>query len=190
MSRIMTGKLHMKSDEVDLAAVVINAVDTVRAGAAAKDLQLSVTVPRHERVDVTGDADRLQQVVWNLVSNAIKFTPNRGRVEVALARVGDEAELSVRDTGIGIDPSFRPFVFERFRQMDTSTARRAGGLGIGLSIVRHLTEAHGGTVEVESGGPGTGSTFTVRLPLRATKPRRSAKSKRVKTAVQRTAADP
>jgi PAS domain S-box-containing protein len=166
VSRIIAGKLHIKTDPVDLGAVVVNAIDTVRAGAAAKRQELHVRLPADRRMIVTGDADRLQQIVWNLVSNAIKFTPGGGRVDVELGAVDATAEVVVRDTGQGIAASFQPHLFQRFRQMDSSTARRHGGLGLGLSIVRHLTEAHGGTVAAESDGVGSGATFRVRLPLR------------------------
>jgi PAS domain S-box-containing protein len=166
VSRIMAGKLQVKGDAVDLALVVTNAVDTVRAGVAAKGLGLNVHLPADRRLLVTGDADRLQQVVWNLVSNAVKFTPAGGRVDVEVRPVDEKAEIVVRDTGQGIDPAFRPFLFQRFRQMDASKTRVHGGLGLGLSIVRHLIEAHGGTVAVDSDGPGRGATFRVVLPLR------------------------
>ena len=168
VSRIMAGKLRVKSDAVDLSMVVTNAVDTVRAGVAAKGLGLNVHLPAERRLLVTGDADRLQQVVWNLVSNAVKFTPAGGRVDVDVRTVDEKAQIVVRDTGQGIDPSFRPLLFQRFRQMDASKTRVHGGLGLGLSIVRHLVEAHGGTVAVESDGAGRGATFRVVLPLRAT----------------------
>jgi PAS domain S-box-containing protein len=167
VSRIIAGKLQIKGDAVDLGAVVTHAVDTVRAGVTAKRLTLQVHVPTGERLVVTGDADRLQQVVWNLVSNAVKFTPTGGRVDVELRQIDAKAEFVVRDTGQGIDPSFRPHLFQRFRQMDASKTRVHGGLGLGLSIVRHLVEAHGGTVEAESEGLGRGATFRVILPLRA-----------------------
>ena len=167
VSRIMSGKLQIKSDAIDLGVVITNAVDTVRAGAAAKRLSLEVNVDTGQEILVTGDADRLQQIVWNLVSNAIKFTPSGGRVQVSLRRTGAKAEIEVQDNGEGIAASFRPHLFERFRQMDASTARRQGGLGLGLSIVRHLTEAHGGTVTAESPGPGLGATLRVLLPLHA-----------------------
>ena len=167
VSRIMAGKLRMKSDAVDLTAVVANAVDTVRAGVTAKRLSLQVRLPSDRPVVVTGDADRLQQVVWNLVSNAVKFTPTGGRVDVEVGRSDSKAEIVVRDTGQGIDPSFRPHLFQRFRQMDASKTRQHGGLGLGLSIVRHLVEAHGGTVSAESDGLGHGATFRVDLPLRS-----------------------
>ena len=167
VSRIMTGKLQIKSDAVDLAPVVSNAVDTVRAGVTAKRLALHVHAPIGERIVVTGDAGRLQQVVWNLVTNAVKFTPPGGRVDIELARTDSNAEIVVRDTGQGIDPAFRPHVFERFRQMDASKTRQHGGLGLGLSIVKHLVEAHGGIVAVESAGVSQGATFRVQLPLLA-----------------------
>ena len=166
VSRIMAGKLQIKSNPVDLADVVANAIDTVRAGATAKRLSLRVHAPSEGRIVVTGDADRLQQVVWNLVSNAVKFTPTGGRVDIELGRTDVRAEILVRDNGQGIDPSFRPHLFQRFRQMDASKTRQHGGLGLGLSIVRHLVEAHGGTVAAESDGVGHGSTFRVELPLR------------------------
>jgi CheY-like chemotaxis protein len=146
---------------------VTNAVETVRAGVTAKRLDLRVVLPSDRRVVVSGDADRLQQVVWNLVSNAIKFTPAGGQVDIELRRVDSKAEVAVRDTGQGIDPAFRPHLFHRFRQMDASKTRQHGGLGLGLSIVRHLVEGHGGTVTAESDGVDRGATFRVQLPLRA-----------------------
>lgn len=167
ISRIMAGKLQIKTEAVDLAAVVTNAVETVRAGVTAKRLNLHVLIPSDQRVVVSGDADRLQQVAWNLVSNAIKFTPAGGRVDIELRRVDSKVEIVVRDTGQGIEPTFRPHLFQRFRQMDASRTRQHGGLGLGLSIVRHLVEAHGGTVTAESDGLNCGATFRVQLPLRA-----------------------
>jgi signal transduction histidine kinase len=116
---------------------------------------------------VSGDPDRLQQVVWNLLSNAVKFTPASGEINVRLARVGTHAEVLVTDNGAGIAPEFLPFVFDRFRQGDATTTRQHGGLGLGLAIVRHLVELHGGTVEAESAGLGHGATFRLRLPLLA-----------------------
>ena len=165
ISRIMAGKLQIKSAAVDLAAVITNAVDTVRAGVTAKRLNLHVALPADARVIVAGEADRLQQVVWNLVSNAVKFTPAGGRIDVELRRVDSKAEIIVTDSGEGIDDAFRPHLFQRFRQMDASKGRRHGGLGLGLSIVRHLVEAHGGTVAAESAGLNQGATFRVQLPL-------------------------
>jgi PAS domain S-box-containing protein len=167
VSRIMAGKLQIRTDAVDLGTVVTHAVDTVRAGVTAKRLRMQVHIPAERRFVVTGDPDRLQQVVWNLVSNAVKFTPAGGRVDVELRQVDSRAEIVVRDTGQGIDPLFRPHLFQRFRQSDPSRTRVHGGLGIGLSIVRHLVEAHGGTVHADSEGPGHGAVFRVLLPLRS-----------------------
>jgi CheY-like chemotaxis protein/anti-sigma regulatory factor (Ser/Thr protein kinase) len=114
---------------------------------------------------ISGDPNRLQQVIWNLLSNAVKFTPKGGRVQIRLERVNSHVEIIVTDTGIGISPQVLPFIFDRFRQADSATTRQHGGLGLGLAIVRHLVEMHGGTVEAESSGDGAGSTFTVKLPL-------------------------
>jgi PAS domain S-box-containing protein len=167
VSRILSGKLQIKAESVPLSPVVTNALDTVRAAATAKGLILQLHEEAGPGPVVIGDADRLQQVIWNLVSNAIKFTPPGGRIDVRLRTIGAEAEISVTDTGRGFSIEFKPHLFERFRQMDASTARPHGGLGLGLSIVRQLTEAHGGSVEAESGGTGQGATFRVRLPLYA-----------------------
>jgi CheY-like chemotaxis protein len=179
----MSGKLHIKTEPVNLATIVTNAVETVRAGVTAKQQHLEIHIEDRERLRVAGDPDRLQQIVWNLVSNAIKFTPSGGRIEIRLRSVEEVAELSVRDNGQGIAASFLPYVFERFRQMDGSTVRRQGGLGLGLSIARHLAEAHGGTVVAESAGPGKGATFYLRLPLQpiaaADEPARVARAKSV-----------
>ena len=166
VSRITTGKLQVKRDAVDLAVVISHAVETMRVGADAKRVNLAVTVQADTPLIVTGDADRLQQVVWNLVSNAIKFTPAGGRIGIELRELESQAEIVVRDSGQGIDPAFLPQLFQRFHQLDASKTRRHGGLGLGLSIVSHLVEAHGGAVDAESDGPNRGSTFRVRLPLR------------------------
>ena len=164
VSRIITGKLALEIQPVDLVPLVEAALDVIRPPAAGKQIALDV---RLEPVDpVSGDPQRLQQVVWNLLANSVKFTPPGGRVEVTLARVGQAARIQVRDTGQGIAPDFLPHVFDRFRQADASTTRRHGGLGLGLAIVRHLVELHGGLVEAESDGDGRGATFTVTLPLR------------------------
>jgi PAS domain S-box-containing protein len=164
LSRISTGKLRLDVTRVALPAVVEAAVEAIRPAAATRDIHVHTTI---EPVDhgVHGDAARLQQVLWNLLSNAVKFTPEGGRVEVVLARVDSHAEVVVCDTGRGIPPEFVPHVFERFRQADASAAREHGGLGIGLALVRELTELHGGTVRAASGGEGKGATFTIRLPL-------------------------
>jgi PAS domain S-box-containing protein len=166
VSRIVTGKLRMTVQPVDLGSVIIAAVEGVRPAAEAKGIrfQLQLDSPAGQ---VSGDPDRLQQVAWNLVSNAIKFTPKGGRVLVRLERVDSQVEIAVSDTGRGIAADFLPHVFDRFRQADATTTRVYGGLGLGLAIVRQLVELHGGTVRVESAGEGLGSTFTVSLPLAA-----------------------
>ncbi len=167
VSRIITGKLRLDQKPVDLAATVDAVLDTVRPAAEAKGIPITVHLAPAVS-PVLGDPDRLQQVVWNLLSNAIKFTPIEGRVEVYLRQVEGNVEIAVSDTGSGILPAFLPFVFDRFRQAESTTTRSHGGLGLGLSIVRHLVELHGGTVAVESAGEGAGATFTVALPVRAT----------------------
>jgi PAS domain S-box-containing protein len=166
VSRIITGKLRLSVQPVDLGAIIIAAVDGLRPAAEAKEirLQLQLVSPAGQ---VSGDPDRLQQVAWNLISNAIKFTPKGGSVLVRLERVESHVEVIVSDTGLGIAPGFLPHVFDRFRQADATTTRAFGGLGLGLSIVRQLVELHGGTVRVDSEGEGLGSTFTVSMPLLA-----------------------
>jgi CheY-like chemotaxis protein/two-component sensor histidine kinase len=166
VSRIISGKLRLEKKPVAAAAIVEAALDTVRPSAEAKPVRLEASLdPSAGHVFV--DPDRLQQVVWNLLSNAIKFTPEGGLVSVRLAGSGSQVEIVVRDSGEGISPEFVPHVFERFRQADSSTTRPHGGLGLGLAIVRHLVEAHGGTVVAESAGKGQGSSFTLRLPRHA-----------------------
>jgi PAS domain S-box-containing protein len=166
VSRIITGKLRLEVRPVDLVPVIESALEVVRPAATAKAIELQVVL--EPLVDpVAGDPDRLRQVVWNLASNAIKFTPPQGRVTVRLERAGAEAQITVRDTGQGIGPEFLPFVFERFRQADSSSTRAYGGLGLGLAIVRHLMELHGGTVAATSEGEGRGAEFKVRLPFMA-----------------------
>jgi signal transduction histidine kinase len=164
ISRIVSGKMKISTDVVDLVGVVTATADSVRPLALAKPLQFDV-VPAVDRIDVRGDAGRLQQIIWNLLSNAIKFTPAGGRVVLGLTADDLVARIVVTDTGQGIAPEFLPLVFDRFRQADASTTRRQGGLGLGLSVVRHLVEAHGGTVTVESAGTGRGATFTVSVPV-------------------------
>ncbi len=166
VSRIITGKLRLDFKPVDLRRIIDAALESVRPAADAKGLQLEVVISPLAN-PVVGDADRLQQVIWNLLSNAIKFTPRGGRVEVRLGESAGNAVIRASDSGIGIRPDFLPFVFDRFRQAEGSITRTHGGLGLGLSIVRHLVELHGGTVEVESEGEGLGAAFSVRLPLRA-----------------------
>jgi signal transduction histidine kinase/DNA-binding response OmpR family regulator len=165
-SRIITGKLRLEVRPLDMTVLVQAAIDAMRPAAAARRIEISVVVdPNAARVP--GDPDRLQQVVWNLLNNAIKFTPKGGKVEVELRRVGTSIELSVADSGEGIEPAFLPHIFERFRQADGSSTRRHGGLGLGLALVRHLVEAHGGTVRAASEGLGRGAKFTVTLPVQA-----------------------
>jgi PAS domain S-box-containing protein len=166
VSRIITGKLRLNVQPVDLGISIIAAVDGLRLAAEAREirLQLQLDSPAGQ---VSGDPDRLQQVAWNLVSNAIKFTPKGGCVMVRLERVESHIEITVSDTGKGIAPEFLPHVFDRFRQADATSTRAFGGLGLGLAIVRQLVELHGGTVRVESAGVGQGASFTVNLPLAA-----------------------
>jgi PAS domain S-box-containing protein len=164
VSRIITGKLRLDVRQVEVAPIVEAAVDAVRPAADAKNIRLQMVLDPLAG-PVSGDPVRLQQVVWNLVSNAVKFTPKGGRVQIRLARVNSHVEISVNDTGAGIPPEFLPHVFDRFRQADQKTTRQHGGMGLGLSIVRHLVELHGGTVEAESPGEGLGATFTVLLPV-------------------------
>jgi PAS domain S-box-containing protein len=164
VSRIISGKLRLETRATDLAAVVEAAVESVLPAAQGKDIRLQRVLDSGTNL-VSGDPNRLQQVVWNLLSNAIKFTPKGGRVQVRLERVNSHIEIVVTDSGIGISPEVLPYVFDRFRQADSTSTRNYGGLGLGLAIVRHLVEMHGGTVVAESDGEGQGSTFTVELPL-------------------------
>jgi PAS domain S-box-containing protein len=164
MSRIISGKIHLEVQPFHLHEIVNNAIDAVRQSALAKRIRI------HPLLDssiglVRGDPNRLQQVLWNLLTNAVKFTPQGGRVQVVLERVNSHVEIVVEDTGIGIRAEFLPYVFDRFRQADPSTTRRYGGLGLGLSIVKNLVELHGGSVRVKSPGEGQGSTFIVSLPV-------------------------
>ena len=164
VSRIVAGKIRLDVQSVELPLIVDNAVATVQPAADAKGVRLQTIID--PRVGpVSGDPDRLQQVVWNLLTNAVKFTPKGGRVHVRLERVNSHVEVVVSDTGVGIRPDFLPYVFERFRQGEGGTTRKTGGLGLGLAIVRHIVEMHGGTVHASSGGEGEGATFRVRLPL-------------------------
>ncbi|MEO7724589.1 MAG: PAS domain S-box protein [Chthoniobacterales bacterium] len=169
MNRIMSGKVRLDVQSINLAAVVEAAIETVRPAAEAKSVRLqSILDPLAQ--PVRGDPSRLQQVFWNLLSNAVKFTPKGGRVQMLLERVNSHLEVRVVDTGEGIAPEFIPHVFDRFRQADPSTTRAHGGLGLGLAIVKQLVELHGGNVHVRSAGPGTGSTFTVSLPVGVIQP--------------------
>ena len=164
VSRIICGKIRLNLGRVDLVAVIDAALASARPAAAVKNITLGQAVEPLPSLS-PGDADRLQQVVWNLLSNAIKFTPRDGDVTVRARQDATHTEIEVTDTGIGIQPDFLPFVFDRFRQSDASTTRGHGGLGLGLSISRHLVEMHGGTVSAASAGENRGATFTVSLPL-------------------------
>lgn len=165
VSRILRGKLSIHISSVDLVAVVEAALETVRLAAEAKSIAIQTEFAPNIG-SVSGDANRLQQVVWNLLSNAIKFTPSSGQVTVNIAQLAGQARIQVKDTGQGIDPEFLPHVFDYFRQADSTTTRQFGGLGLGLAIARHLVELHGGTLQAESLGAGQGATFTIWLPLR------------------------
>jgi signal transduction histidine kinase len=164
ISRIIAGKLQLRMNQIPVHGFVSAAVEAIRPAATAKRITLMVDVP--QQLELVGDADRLQQVVWNLVANAVKFTPAAGSVRVLAARDGEAITLSVTDTGIGIEPGLLPHVFDRFKQGDASAARHQGGLGLGLAIVRHLVELHGGSITAESAGAGQGARFVLRLPLR------------------------
>ncbi|WP_408104044.1 ATP-binding response regulator [Tolypothrix campylonemoides] len=164
VSRILRGKLSLNIAPVDLADTIKAAMETVRLAAEAKSIQIetaiNITIGK-----VAGDSGRIQQIIWNLLANSVKFTPEGGRVEIRLERVGTQTQITVSDTGKGISPDFLPYVFDSFRQADSATTRKFGGLGLGLAIVRHLTELHGGVVTAHSLGEGKGATFTLRLPL-------------------------
>jgi signal transduction histidine kinase len=162
VSAIVSGRLSLQPREIDLADVVQGAVDSVRLSLDARHHRLSLQV---KPIRMIGDADRLRQVMWNLLSNAVKFTPDGGDIYVHVDQVGQTAHVAVRDNGRGIAPEFLPHVFEPFRQADASITRTSGGIGLGLALVRHLVEAHGGAVSVWSAGPRLGSTFEVTLPV-------------------------
>jgi len=164
VSRIVGGKLILEMRPTSLLQVIEAAVEVVRPAASAKGVQIGISADSSVGI-VLGDPTRLQQIIWNVLSNAVKFTPRDGSVHVSMRRAGSSAEVIVEDTGIGISPEFLPYVFERFRQAESPTTRSYSGLGLGLAIVRHLTELHGGTVSAESPGQGLGATFTVGIPL-------------------------
>lgn len=164
ISRIVTGKIRLDARPTNLALIIETAVDSVRPVAASRKIQLQLALEARG-VKVSGDQHRLQQVIWNLLTNALKFTPEEGRISVRLERVKDEAQIVITDTGEGISPEFLPYVFERFRQADSSTTREYSGLGVGLALVQYLVKLHGGAVRVESPGEGLGTTFTINLPL-------------------------
>ncbi len=176
LSRLQRGKVSLNQETISLPAIIDSAVETVRADAIAKGINIHLNVS-DQLLLVDGDRLRLQQIAWNILNNAVKFTPTGGRIDIGLGTENGEAVLVVKDTGQGIDPSFLPHVFEMFRQADGSNRRRHGGLGIGLALVRQLVQLHGGMISAESDGPNKGSSFTIRLPLiRETSPRAVAAS--------------
>jgi len=164
VSRVIAGKMKLSAVPVDLRGVVRQAVDVVRPAAQAKAIDLDVVLS-DSPCWVSGDSERLQQIFWNLLSNAVKFTPKHGQVSLRCAAEGSRVVVAVQDTGQGIPAEFIPYVFEPFRQMDQTSTRSHGGLGLGLAIGRNLVELHGGTIDVVSGGADRGATFTVRLPV-------------------------
>jgi len=171
MSRITTGNLRLKPRDIDLLPVIRDALDAIKPAASARDIALRARLDDHAGV-VHADPDRLRQIVWNLLTNAVKFTPPGGKVDVALKRRNDDVEIRVADSGAGIGPDFLPYVFQPFRQAETSNTRSISGIGLGLAIARQLVELHGGAIVPESAGLGKGATFTVRLPLPVVKDRR------------------
>jgi signal transduction histidine kinase len=169
MSRIISGKIRLEVHNISVAEVIDAALGSVTPAIQAREIRLEKLIDYHS-CTISGDFGRLQQVFWNLLTNAVKFTPKGGRIHIVCERVDSHVEISITDTGEGIDPDFLPHLFERFSQADGSTTRQHGGLGLGLSIVKYLIELHGGTVVADSAGKGRGATFLVRLPLRMTKP--------------------
>lgn len=163
-SRIISGKLRIEPRPTEVVAIIRSAIEVVRPAAHAKQITLSFE-PTEPEIVLSADAERLQQVVWNLLSNAVKFRQRGGAVGVMAVRAADELTISVHDNGRGIDPVFLGRAFDRFHQEDASASRRVGGLGLGLAIVRHIVELHGGSVAAESAGPGQGSTFSFTIPL-------------------------
>lgn len=164
VSRIISGKLRLDVRTIDLNSIVNSAIDSIRPAADAKSIRLQ-TLLEPAAGPISGDTDRLQQVVWNLLTNAVKFTPKGGRIQVKVLRIDSHVEIVVTDSGVGISREFLPYVFDRFRQADASTTRIHGGLGLGLSIVHQLVDLHGGSVSVASEGEGKGATFTITLPF-------------------------
>jgi signal transduction histidine kinase/CheY-like chemotaxis protein len=176
ISRMISGRVKLETSPISLARIIYDAVDSIRPGAVVRGIEIHLDVD--EEAVANADADRLQQVVWNLLSNACKFTPEGGRIDVTLRADRTTATIVVADSGTGIPPEFLPYVFDRFRQADQGFTRAHGGLGLGLAIVKHLVEMHGGEVHASSEGPGKGATFEVRLPLtRAVERRRRTKRK-------------
>src|SRR5258705_7666960 len=181
VSRIISGKIRLNIQPVDVSDVVRNAVETTTPAADAKQIRVQ-TILDSGAGPMPANTDRLQHVVWTLISNAVKFTPKQGIVQVRVERINSHVEIVVSDTGIGIAPDFLPHIFERFRQADSGTTRAHGGIGLGLAIVRHLVELHGGTIHVASGGKDQGTTFRVRLPLMIGHPEPPSDRRTAKTA--------
>jgi signal transduction histidine kinase/CheY-like chemotaxis protein len=186
VSRIVSGKIRLNVQTVDFPTIVHTAIDSIALAAEAKGLRVE-RVLDPKAGPISGDPERLQQILWNLLSNAVKFTQRGGKVQVRLERVNSHVEVVVSDTGVGIAPEFLPHVFERFRQADAGITREHGGLGLGLSIARQLTEMHGGTIEAASGGPGAGATFRLKLPLMIVHPARDERQRFEPSAAQRPA---
>lgn len=189
VSRVITGKLRLRVGPVDLVSVINAAIDSVQLAADSKGIRFEVTLDPSAR-RISGDSNRLQQVVWNLLSNAIKFTPPGGRIEIRLEHVYPHVQISVRDNGQGISPDFLPHIFDRFRQADATTTRRHGGLGLGLSIVRHLVELHGGSVHAESSEKEGGATFTLKLPISVSEAHPMVPTKETELSSSNPVADP
>ena len=183
ISRIISGKLRLDAQPIDLTTVINAAVDTLRPAAEAKNIRVYVVLD-YSAGSVFGDSTRLQQVVWNILSNSIKFTPRNGSIQVSLNRVNSHLEIIVSDTGIGIDEEFLPYVFDRFRQADSTTSKKYGGLGLGLSIVRQLVELHGGTVEARNREDSSGAVFTVKLPVMAVRKQPDQQFDQIEKSVQ------
>ncbi|WP_016952438.1 response regulator [Anabaena sp. PCC 7108] len=169
ISRILRGKLSLTSNPINLASTIKAAIETVQLATEAKSIRIKTMLDPDLGL-VLGDSTRLQQVIWNLLCNSVKFTPPKGRIEVRLEQVDNQAQITISDNGMGISPEFLPHIFDYFRQADSTTTRKFSGLGLGLAIVRHLVNLHGGTIEAESQGEGTGATFTVKFPLMPTVP--------------------
>jgi len=165
VSRVITGKVELASEPIELTSVLSSSIDIIRPSAEAKNIQVTLDSDGYSPVNVEGDKERLQQIFLNLLTNAVKFTPQNGHIDIAIRNENGSVEIEVKDDGIGIEPRFLPFIFERFRQADSRHTRRAGGLGLGLAIVSHLVELHGGTVSAHSDGRNKGTNFVVKLPV-------------------------
>jgi signal transduction histidine kinase len=168
LSRIVTGKVRLSTEPLYIASAVQAAVESIKPAAEAKNIQIQTTLDP-KAGPIIADEDRIQQIVWNLLSNAVKFTPPEGRIEICAWQDEDVARIQVIDSGVGIPPNFLPYIFDRFRQGDETSAKMRSGLGLGLAIVRHLIELHHGSIEASSAGVGQGAVFTLTFPLQARK---------------------